>query len=368
YSWCYLVTDIVTSLVHHCQNWGREELRSLAAQALGINVPFEEFREAFEVRVRGIKHVLALMAPWDQPVYVSRVWCVFEVFTAVNDAECELTVILPPKEMDTGAEGYLWSSLEQLDVQTAEASVAADKDNILRIVAQGVGFDYLNQVVRQQLLRWLAESAWREALQQFSTGDLFGDTAAEIGAQPLSSCARAAAASESEEKANLLRVVGQNLEYLHRGEEAAEVYAEACSVLERLGKLESHDGAAILTSWALLEQDEKIEEALQQFRRAWTIRISCGSHNTLDAADLLSMMGVAECKAGLMEPGLRHATEGYELRQRLEGRLATPYGATLMQNLGRCCWLAGDDQKFGPHVVRDVVFLGEILGMGIYLM
>jgi len=43
-------------------------------------------------------------------------------------------------------------------------------------------------VVRQQLLRWLAESAWREALQQFSTGDLFGDTAAEIGAQPLSSC------------------------------------------------------------------------------------------------------------------------------------------------------------------------------------
>jgi hypothetical protein len=74
-------------------------------------------------------------------------------------------------------------------------------------------------------------------------------------------------------------------------------------------------------------------------------------------------------KAGLMEPGLRHATEGYELRQRLEGHLATPYGATLMQNLGRCCWLAGDDQKFGPHVVRDVVFFwGGILGMGIYLM
>lgn len=128
------------------------------------------------------------------------------------------------------------------------------------------------------------------------------------------------------------------------------MYAEACRVLERLGKLESHDGAAILTSWALLEQDEKIEEALQQFRRAWTIRISCGSHNTLDAADLLSMMGVAECKAGLMEPGLRHATEGYELRQRLEGHLATPYGATLMQNLGRCCWLAGDDQRALQHL------------------
>eukprot|EP00435_Cladocopium_sp_Y103_P072937 s246_g41.t2 len=263
-----LITDIVTSLVHHCQNWGREELRTYfwiccfcinqhrvkEAQDQGVNVPFEEFREAFELRVRGVGHVLALMAPWDQPVYVSRVWCVFEVFTAVNDAHCELTVILPPKEMDRfclsisrGAlDRYLWSSLEQLDVQTAEASVAADKDNILRIVAQGVGFDYLNQMVRQQLLRWLAESASREALQQFSTGDLFGDTAAEIGAQisgflhrlghyekahqllTKATClqpkngestmpaelirkkARAAASSDSEEKANLLRSLAES--------------------------------------------------------------------------------------------------------------------------------------------------------------
>ena len=36
--------------------------------------------------------------------------------------------------------GYLWSSLEQLDVQSAEASVAADKENILRIVSEGVSW------------------------------------------------------------------------------------------------------------------------------------------------------------------------------------------------------------------------------------
>ena len=34
--------------------------------------------------------------------------------------------------------GYLWSSLEQLDVETAEASVAADKEQILQIVSNGV--------------------------------------------------------------------------------------------------------------------------------------------------------------------------------------------------------------------------------------
>lgn len=40
---------------------------------------------------------------------------------------------------------HLWASLEQLDVQRADASVASDKENILRIVADGVGFDCLNQ-------------------------------------------------------------------------------------------------------------------------------------------------------------------------------------------------------------------------------
>ena len=39
----------------------------------------------------------------------------------------------------------LWSSLESLDVQRADASVLSDKENILRIVADGVGFDFLNQ-------------------------------------------------------------------------------------------------------------------------------------------------------------------------------------------------------------------------------
>jgi len=399
YSWRYLVDDIITSLVHHCDTKERNKMRTFfwicclcinqhrvkEAEALGLTIPFEDFRQEFEQRVRGIGHVLALMTPWDEPVYVTRVWCVFEVFTAVNDPNCELTVILPPEEMKTFCDSiatgsldrYLWSSLEQLDVETAEASVAADKEQILQIVSNGVGCAYLNQVVRHQLLQWLAESATHEALQQMSRGDLRGDVAAGIGSQissflhrlglyeraaKLLQAAQLAATHDSEEKANLLRVVGQNLEYLNRGQEAAEIYMQACNVLERIGKLESHDGACVLTSWALqLQSADQTEKALEQFRKAWRIRGLCKAQDCLDGADLLSMMGVAECKLGQFEDGIRHASEGCELRKRLD-QWTTPYGATIEQNLGICYFMAGDFQRALEYCEESRVVL-ERTGM-----
>ena len=42
-------------------------------KAKGIMVPFEDFREEFQSRVTSIGHILAMMAPWDCPVYVTRV-------------------------------------------------------------------------------------------------------------------------------------------------------------------------------------------------------------------------------------------------------------------------------------------------------
>ncbi|CAK9068670.1 Tartrate-resistant acid phosphatase type 5 (TR-AP) (Tartrate-resistant acid ATPase) (TrATPase) (Type 5 acid phosphatase) (Uteroferrin) (UF) [Durusdinium trenchii] len=380
YSWRYRVDDIITSLVHHCETRERDMKRTYfwicclcinqhrvkEAQAAGLVVPFEDFREHFQQRVVGVGHVLALMAPWDNPVYVSRVWCVFEIFTAVNE-NCELTVILPPVEMkrfsgtihDGVLDKHLWASLEQLDVQRADASVASDKENILRIVADGVGFDCLNQVVRQQLLRWLATSATWEAQQQMETGDLFGQkaiaTSSQIAsflhrlaqyekARELLACAGRVAAEESEEKANLLRVLGQNLEYLGRRKEAADAYRQASEMLEELGCLRSHDGAAVLTSLALQLSDAgELDEAMERYQKAWSIREATGAQ-TLDASDLLAMMGVTECKLGLIQEGLRHAQEARRLREHLQ-QLTTPQGAQVLQQLSFCYLASGDSAR-----------------------
>lgn len=43
---------------------------------------FEEFSSIFRERVNKISKVVAIMAPWRKPIYVSRVWCIFKLFTA----------------------------------------------------------------------------------------------------------------------------------------------------------------------------------------------------------------------------------------------------------------------------------------------
>ena len=85
---------------------------------------------------------------------------------------------------------------------------------------------------------------------------------------------------DSEEKANLLRalackgpsysgflvhpgVLGLNLEYQKRRGEAADIYRDACHMLESLGRLHSHDGAALLTCLAQQLVDEDPQKALQ---------------------------------------------------------------------------------------------------------
>eukprot|EP00439_Symbiodinium_sp_Y106_P057183 s4352_g8.t1 len=63
---------------------------------------------------------------------------------------------------------------------------------------------------------------------------------------------------------------------------------------------------------------------------------------SLDASDLLAMMGVAECKLG-SSAGLQHAEQAKTLRIQL-GQLNSPHGAYVLQQLGQCHFMLGDIQ------------------------
>eukprot|EP00979_Chaetoceros_neogracilis_P014516 scaffold4680_cov163-Chaetoceros_neogracile.AAC.4 len=39
-----------------------------------------------------------MMFPWDNPEYLTRVWCVFEAYAATTEPGCTLTIAMPPKE------------------------------------------------------------------------------------------------------------------------------------------------------------------------------------------------------------------------------------------------------------------------------
>ena len=99
----------------------------------------EEWAVCFGAAIRSMGRVCLVATPWDQPVCITRAWCLWEIFSAAMSDETELEVCLPDAERKAyeaslKAKGGCEAAAERfaaIDMQTAEASVAADKASCL---------------------------------------------------------------------------------------------------------------------------------------------------------------------------------------------------------------------------------------------
>ena len=185
YGWGYRVIDIVRALEAFCDRNALDprevrvwicclcinQHRVKEAQQRGDIVPFAEFEAAFGSRVRGIGRVLALLSPWNSPFYLTRVWCIYELFVADSTEGVTLELILPRREADAftatfAAHGIqaVWDTVAAVKVENAQASVPSDRENIFALVRNGAGFARLNKVVVERVQQWFLE-AGRAALR-----------------------------------------------------------------------------------------------------------------------------------------------------------------------------------------------------------
>jgi tetratricopeptide (TPR) repeat protein len=129
-------------------------------------VPFKEFQAIFEGQVKGVDSIVALMSPWQNSLYLTRVWCIFELHTAhVNG--CNIHIEMPHKEREelkrtvlTSPEAFegIFNALASTKIGEAKASVESDRTNILGIVEAGSGTASLNIVVNDRLRKWIFAS------------------------------------------------------------------------------------------------------------------------------------------------------------------------------------------------------------------
>lgn len=84
YTWAYELFDIVHALEGYCKQSNANPRMTFVwvcfgcinqhrVQEQGVVSP-EEFRDAFEGRVRQTKHILSLIAPWSDPANLKRCW------------------------------------------------------------------------------------------------------------------------------------------------------------------------------------------------------------------------------------------------------------------------------------------------------
>jgi len=213
YTWGYSIGDIIDTLVDYCltQNLDPKntyvwicclcvnqhrviELQEQARSGAKADSSVDFFAE-FGARVTGVGHVLAMMAPWNDPWYLKRVWCIFEIYTAYKE-NCQLTIVMPPAQKQKLCQDLLHSNdngsgmdalflaLASTRVQDAQASVESDKDAILNMVEKTHGFYTVNIRVNELLRAWVnsvvaEEMAVKE--RQYMQQQLSKDTRREDG-------------------------------------------------------------------------------------------------------------------------------------------------------------------------------------------
>ena len=150
--------------------------RVVEMQQRGESVPVEAFEAEFRSRVSGTGHILVMLSPWNDPANLTRVWvstprcfllmhqvldfvhgvfqCVFELYVA-DSGGCEVEIVMPRREklalLDAVGNGINPFDLLTIDVEAAQASVAADKTTILHLVEEGVGFARFNDQVLNKI-------------------------------------------------------------------------------------------------------------------------------------------------------------------------------------------------------------------------
>ncbi|CAB9497489.1 Kinesin light chain [Seminavis robusta] len=185
YSWNYTIQDIVETLTDFCRTnnlnpkstyiWicclCNNQHRVKQMQAQGKTVPFDAFQTLFYTNVTGIKNILAMMTPWKRPIYLTRMWCIFELYCAHTHPDCNLTIVIPLQEREDLKENLsgkgedvddviktLFEALASTRVQNARASLESDREAILQLIIQQSGprgYDILNDRVNLLLREWV---------------------------------------------------------------------------------------------------------------------------------------------------------------------------------------------------------------------
>eukprot|EP00040_Diaphanoeca_grandis_P027124 m.153705 g.153705 ORF g.153705 m.153705 type:complete len:2258 (+) comp30843_c0_seq3:182-6955(+) len=170
YSWGYKVQDVVDALSDWTFNAGRDPYQTyiwicslcLNQHRIADVLSPDQLSAEFGDRVMSIGRVLPMLEQWDDPGYVKRAWCLFELYTAIRMKSIQVDIILTPSQRKACAQAIRNQGFKVIDnalnkvksenaIATEPADLKAIRELILRY--QG-GFVALNDAVRVRLRTW----------------------------------------------------------------------------------------------------------------------------------------------------------------------------------------------------------------------
>ncbi|CAK4692052.1 hypothetical protein AeMF1_017039 [Aphanomyces euteiches] len=178
HAWSYLYLDVVDALDDFFQENDMDD--SVAVwfctfcnnqhEIVNKTYDFDHWFGIFRSSLRSVGNVVMVMSPWNNPMTLTRTWCVFEVYTSiVENARFEIAMGRSQKEaflQDIQDERAFTHMLSAIQSEKSQTTIPSDRDNIFKLIHDEDGFSKLDRMVfdlQEERLKTLAErSDWSD--------------------------------------------------------------------------------------------------------------------------------------------------------------------------------------------------------------
>mmetsp|Transcript_26185 Transcript_26185/g.68767 ORF Transcript_26185/g.68767 Transcript_26185/m.68767 type:complete len:847 (+) Transcript_26185:3-2543(+) len=172
HSWNNRAFDIIDALDAWCTTHKRSNRRVyIWMDAFCLNLHRDHKAQALDAvkadlckRLTSIGRCISFMDPWDQPQFVTRAWCLYELFTAISlgDSICTVNFALSPAEekrfthaIHGGGYSKFDAILANISSRNARATYKSDLDLISEEIKKVPGtFDKIDSLIRQHIRSW----------------------------------------------------------------------------------------------------------------------------------------------------------------------------------------------------------------------
>ncbi|CAJ1357841.1 unnamed protein product [Effrenium voratum] len=142
----------------------------------GTTVGSDDLEDVFESNLKRIGKMVAILDTWDAPMYLTRIWTVYEQYVA-STIQIEVQFIMPKaaanhlqRQIARGSEGInqVIKALSQVDSEKAEAWKLEDEMKVKSLIQDSVGFHAVDVHVTNVMTTWIGkvlEQTCRELLE-----------------------------------------------------------------------------------------------------------------------------------------------------------------------------------------------------------
>ena len=351
HAWKYTFSSVVDTLIQfgesHPGSYFWFDL-FMNDQNNAANLPQEWWSTTFKEAIAGIGHTLLLFSPWNDPIPMTRAWCLFEMNHTIDSKTCKMSVLLPEKERQALKEAVIEDSdaaqkvLRDVDAERAEAFKEKDKKMIFDAVREHGGFHKLNSMIKAGMRDNILA-----LVQEFVPEEEVGKDANE---------------DRRKKYARVCLQVGRAMSDNGEHDKALFYYKKALEIREEvLGKKHLDTAISYASIGLVYEKKGDYDKALEYHLKALEIYEEVLGKKHPDTALSYNNIGVVYEKKGDYDKALEYYLKALEIQEEVLGK-KHPDTAASYSNIGNVYNLKGDYDKALEYHLKAVEVFEEVLG------